>query len=91
VIGRNAELANNWIWSTVGEIGFIASGQTPKELGSVCGNGEIPFFKISDMNKDENGKYMISSNIYLSSADVRKLKIHVQKKGTIIFPKRGGQ
>ena len=45
------ELPRGWVWTTVGSIGVIASGQTPKGINDLDSKGEIPFYKISDMNE----------------------------------------
>jgi type I restriction enzyme S subunit len=68
----------------------IVSGQTPKGINSVSNNGKIPFYKISDMNINGNEKYMKESRIKLATENIKKYKIKVYPKGTVIFPKRGG-
>jgi type I restriction enzyme S subunit len=84
------ELPEGWVWTKVREIGLIISGQTPKELNSCGGEGEIPFYKVNDMNRVGNERFMKESEICLMQNEVEKLKIHIQRTGTVIFPKRGG-
>ena len=83
-------LPAGWCWTTIREIAFVISGQTPKGINEIVSNGEIPFYKISDMNRIGNEKYMVESEITLSCKDIKDLKLKIQNKETIIFPKRGG-
>ena len=84
------ELPNGWVWTTVGSIGLVASGQTPKGINDLDLDGEIPFYKISDMNKLGNERFMRTAGIALDDDQTTRLGIHVRKQGTVIFPKRGG-
>ena len=74
----------------VGEIGLVISGATPKEVHTLSSNGPIPYFKVGDMNKTGNERYMIHSQLSMSDDDAKKLRLSIQNTGTIIFPKRGG-
>lgn len=85
-----SDLPDGWMWTTVGSIGKIASGQTPKGINDLGSEGDIPFYKISDMNKPGNEKFMRNSEITLDEDGIEKLGIHVRERGTVIFPKRGG-
>jgi type I restriction enzyme M protein len=51
--------------------------------------GELPFYKVSDMNSAGNEMYMFKSNNYLSVDDRSQLRATVFPKETIIFPKIG--
>ena len=84
------DLPDGWVWTIVGSIGTIASGQTPKGINDSNSKGHIPFFKISDMNKPGNEKFMRNSEIALDDDEIKRLGIHVRERGTVIFPKRGG-
>ena len=88
--GDLPELPNGWRWTTVGSIGLVASGQTPKGINDLDLDGEIPFYKISDMNKLGNERFMRASEIALDHDETERLGIHVREQGTVIFPKRGG-
>ncbi len=85
-----SDLPDGWVWTTVGSIGTIASGQTPKGINELNSEGDIPFYKISDMNKIGNEKFMRNSEITLDDGEIERLGIHVRAQGTVIFPKRGG-
>jgi type I restriction enzyme S subunit len=68
----------------------IVSGNTPKGINNIKAAGEIPFFKISDMNTFGNKIYMKKANIMLAGKNINEMKIRIYPKGTVIFPKRGG-
>jgi len=84
------ELPEEWVWTRVGEIGQVISGNTPKNVDEYNCCGEIPYFRISDMNTEGNEKYMVNCKVKLSQSGIDKLKLHPQNIGTVIFPKRGG-
>ena len=84
------ELPKGWVWTTVSSIGLVASGQTPKGINDFDSKGKIPFYKISDMNKSGNEKFMRATAIALDDVEIERLRIHVREQGTVIFPKRGG-
>jgi type I restriction enzyme S subunit len=85
------DLPEGWCMSTVEKLAKIGSGQSSKLIISKCGTaGEIPWFKVSDMNLDGNEKFMRCSQNYLSRQDAENLGMKIYPAGTIIFPKRGG-
>ena len=86
------ELPDEWMWTTIGSIGLIASGKTPKGINDLDLEleGEIPFYKVSDMNSLGNEKFMRAAEITLDDCEIERLGIHVRERGTVIFPKRGG-
>ena len=86
----NGNLPDGWKWTTVESVGIVASGQTPKGLDSLSGEGDIPFYKVSDMNRVGNETQMHDAGLYLSEKEIKQLKIRTFDAGTVIFPKRGG-
>ncbi len=58
-----------------------------REQGSK--HGEIPFYKVGDMNHVKNQQIMTVANNYVSLDTVKRLKCNPAPKGTIIFPKIG--
>ena len=87
---ENNNLPLGWVWKKVSQIGDVFSGQTPKGINELSGDGNIPFYKVADMNKEGNELFLIESNITLTVSDIRKLRIKVREPGTVVFPKRGG-
>ena len=80
------EIPDNWEWVRLSSCGIFISGYTPKNV-DLSNNGSIPYFKVSDMNRQENKKYMYKTDLYLND-DVNTPKTY--PKETIIYPKNGG-
>ncbi|MFA6417081.1 MAG: restriction endonuclease subunit S [Patescibacteria group bacterium] len=82
------EIPKSWKWVKLGEVGnFMGGTGFPKEY-QIKKGGEIPFFKVSDMNR--NIKEMIDSENWISEEIVKKMRAKVLPINTIIFPKIGG-
>ena len=85
------ELPEGWSWATIGQLGFIASGQTPSGImDCLKATGDVPWFRVGDMNTEGNESLMRNAKDWLTHRDQEKLGLHVRPAGTIIFPKRGG-
>lgn len=85
------ELPEGWVWATVEQVADIASGQTLAGLAELLTpQGEIPWFRVGDMNTEGNQSWMRVASNCLSAAQAAALGLHVRPTGTIIFPKRGG-
>ena len=67
------------------DIGIFRGGQTPK-TSELYDSGNVPYFKVSDMNTCGNELFMNSAVNYLM--DNIKYRLFPQK--SIIFPKNGG-
>lgn len=52
--------------------------------------GDIPFYKVSDMNLPGNGWFMRRANNYVDEADRRSISGDMKPAGAVIFPKVGG-
>ena len=76
-------MKEGWEYKKLGEVCSFMSGYTPKkeELNNKSG---VPYFKVSDMNRDENGYEMNRTELFVK----RPKKIF--PVGAIIFPKNGG-
>ena len=84
-------LPRGWTTAKLSEIAHVRSGHTPKGIEELTKpEGQIPWFKISDMNRDGNEKQMFHAQAWLSEEDVTSLRMHLFQAGTIVFPKRGG-
>lgn len=67
----------------VSDICIIKGGYTPKN-DELCNKGSIPYFKVSDMNREGNQKYMVNTDLYLKGTT------KTFPAGSIVFPKNGG-
>jgi type I restriction enzyme S subunit len=84
-------LPAGWCWASVEQLSQIASGQTPNGITDDCTTeGEIPWFRVGDMNTPANEVLMTVGSAFVSSEQAAALGLHVRPTGTIIFPKRGG-
>ncbi|BFU61579.1 restriction endonuclease subunit S [Rodentibacter abscessus] len=79
------EIPENWCWVRLNQLGILVSGHTPKAK-QLAHTGEIPYFKVSDMNTDGNEKYLIHTNKFLSKNYSGK----TYPENSIVFPKNGG-
>lgn len=71
------------------EIAEVRSGWAfPKKFQGRA-QGDLPFYKVSDMNLKGNESFMRSSSNYVSFADAKQLGVHLVPAGAIIFPKIG--
>ncbi len=85
------ELPEGWGWASLIQLGFVESGQTPKGVENhIRKQGEIPWFKIGDMNRPGNERFMKTASSWISWDAARTLGFHIHPAGTITFPKRGG-
>ena len=77
------DIPEGWMWVSLTDCGCFISGYTPKltELASI---GNIPYFKVSDMNTFGNEIYLKTSKSFV----IRPSKVFF--KGTIVYPKNGG-
>ena len=87
---QNNELPKSWKTKKLGESLDIVSGNTPKGVNDIQSLGEIPFYKVGDMNTHGNEVYMKKANLNLTQEEVNSLRVKLFPKGTVIFPKRGG-
>ena len=78
-----------WTSAAIGSLFDVVSGATPKGLERVEG-GDLPYYKVGDMNTPGNETRMDAAAIYLSDGRRSELGLTAHPEGTIIFPKRGG-
>ncbi len=78
-------------WRTVpaGEIGRFRGGSGFPLRFQGQASGEIPFFKVSDMNLAGNEKHMTRANHYISEAVRKQLGATLFPTGSIVFAKVG--
>ena len=79
---------DDWVETTLGQISKCAGGCAFPD--AFQGNKEgIPFIKVSDMNSQDNEKYIETSNNSVSAEVVDDLRLRIWDRGTVIFPKVG--
>jgi type I restriction enzyme S subunit len=88
--GKYSGCKKTWKTEPIGEICKVVSGNTPKGVNDILTDGDIPFYKVADMNTEGNELFMKKAKINLSTSECKKLKLKTFPKGTVIFPKRGG-
>lgn len=78
-------------WRTVpaGDVGRFRGGSGFPLRFQGHASGEVPFFKVSDMNLPGNGKYMTRANHYISDAVRKQLGATLFPAGSIVFAKVG--
>ena len=78
------EIPSTWAWVKFGYIGCFSSGYTPKPH-QLAKSGDIPYFKISDMNTCGNETYLQNAVQFLCDENPRYYLV-----GSIVYPKNGG-
>ncbi|PZO17547.1 MAG: hypothetical protein DCF26_09625 [Burkholderiales bacterium] len=84
-------IPDGWCISAIPQIATIASGNTPAGiLDLVKREGDVPWFKVGDMNHESNQHSMTHADAWLTHQQVENLGLRVFPPQTVIFPKRGG-
>ena len=78
-----------WRWVAMGEIAEVRSGWGFPLSEQGLTTGDVPFYKVSDMNLLGNEVIMTQANHYISVNSVNRLGIKPAPAGTIVFPKIG--
>ncbi|MCC6649891.1 MAG: hypothetical protein IT348_01935 [Candidatus Eisenbacteria bacterium] len=82
-------MRTKWPTVTLGEVARLTGGVGFPERLQGRRSGEIPFFKVSDMNAEQNARDMVVAANYVSIADARSLGAPILPAGTVVFPKVG--
>jgi type I restriction enzyme S subunit len=77
----------DFISETIGDVCVLRSGTTVNSILEKS-EGELPYLKVADMNLNLNQDAITTSSRFLSKLDINKNSII--RKGSTIFPKRGG-
>lgn len=73
----------------LGELVELRSGWGFPNAEQGAAEGELPFYKVSDMNLPGNETVMSTANNYVSADAARKLGVRPAPAGSVIFPKIG--
>ena len=76
-------MKEGWTYKKLGEVANFLSGYTPKK-NELYPNGDIPYFKVAEMNLLGNEKKLIYTSQFLKETN------KIYPKGAIVFPKNGG-
>lgn len=79
------EVPEGWCIVHPNQIGTFQGGKTPSE-DKIVKTGNIPYFKVSDMNVPGNELYMIIVSNYLKD----NCSYRLFPKNSIVYPKNGG-
>lgn len=85
----NSGAADAWQTVTAGEVGRFRGGSGFPLRFQGQTSGEIPFFKVSDMNLAGNEKRMTRANHYISEVVRKQLGATLFPAGSIVFAKVG--
>jgi type I restriction enzyme S subunit len=90
-VAKTLPIPDGWCRSAIPQLATIASGNTPAGiLDLVKPAGDVPWFKVGDMNHEKNKQLMAHADAWLNHQQVEKLGLRVFQRQTVIFPKRGG-
>ncbi|WP_404308761.1 restriction endonuclease subunit S [Neorhodopirellula lusitana] len=90
-VDNNGDLPEGWAKVAIPKIANIHSGQTPSGIkDSLQASGDIPWFKVGDMNRAGNERFMDNGENFLTNESVESLRMRIFPPNTLIFPKRGG-
>ena len=82
-------IPEEWAALPARDIGTFKGGSGFPLTAQGEGMGAYPFFKVSDMNNEGNGTFMITANHYVSEATRKRLGATAFPTGTIVFAKVG--
>ena len=85
---RERDLPDSWGAAYLRDVAACRGGYgfPPKEQGH--GVGEIPFFKVSDMNRAGNSRMMKTANNYVDAEALQRLRAKTFPPGTGLFLRR---
>lgn len=75
-------MKQRWEIKRLGDVVTFKSGYTPKDY-ELSGVGDVPYYKVSDMNHELNTKYLHHSSLFLKDG------CKSFPKHSIVFPKNG--
>lgn len=79
----------SWTDSHAGELGKFRGGSGFPHRFQGSAEGDIPFYKVSDMNINGNEVFMRSANNYIKASERQQIGAVLMPAGSIIFAKVG--
>lgn len=86
---RLAGFSGLWERKSINELGIFKSGNGFPLLLQGNSYGDIPFYKVSDMNNIPNINFLTISNNYINKNISDRYKFSIMPKGSIVFAKIG--
>ncbi|MEW6488531.1 MAG: restriction endonuclease subunit S [Thermodesulfobacteriota bacterium] len=81
--------AAEWADVPLGDITIWQGGSAFSPVLQGRSAGDIPFYKVSDMNSPANGWSMTQANNYVDESDRNMISGGPKPKGSVVFPKVG--
>jgi len=78
-----------WREVRLGEIAAVIGGSTAPQDKKFYKDGKFPFVRVSDLGGKRNFNYILNTRDKLNEEGVRKNKLVLAPKDTIVFPKSG--
>jgi len=78
-----------WTQKRLGDLGAFRGGNGFPTRYQGQGDGDYPFFKVSDMNNEGNSIFMVNSNNWISESVRNQLGITYFPRNSIVFAKIG--
>jgi hypothetical protein len=78
-----------WEDTFIGEVTSFAGGYAFPDRYQGKISGDVPFFKVSDMNRSADGKHLVESANYVGFEELKQMKAKSWPVGTVVFPKVG--
>jgi len=80
-------LPDNWIWTTLGEIGIVTSGGTPSSRQPDFWGGDIAWITPADLSNYKN-KYIEQGQRSITKVGLDNSSAKLLPKGTVLFSSR---
>ncbi len=79
------EIPDNWVWTTLGEIGNWQSGATPSRLRKDYYGGNIPWLKTGDLNDG----YISDIPEYITETALKETSVKLNPKDSVLIAMYG--
>ena len=83
-------MIEGWLKTTLREVTKCKGGTSFPPALQGQRSGDVPFYKVSDMNTPGNNRFMDVANNYVSNNNLSKLKAQPHAALSVVFPKVGG-
>jgi len=77
---------DGWDDVAVGDLAETRTGRAFPNKYQGNASGEVPYFKVADMNAPANSRYLTTANNWLDSDGIAAVKPRICPPGTVVFP-----